>query len=36
MSNLQSLAVVCLTVAAIFVPQFLAIYLSESRVGEAA
>ena len=36
MSNLQSLAVIGLTIAAIFVPQFLAIYLTETRNAETA
>lgn len=36
MSNLHSLAVVTLTIAAIFVPQFLALYLSETRNTETA
>lgn len=36
MSNLQSLLVVVLTVAAIFVPQFIALHLSETRTSEAA
>jgi hypothetical protein len=35
-SNLQSFFVVIATVAAIFVPQFVGLYLSETRVGEAA
>ena len=36
MSNLQSFFVVVVTLAAIFVPQFVGLYLSETRTGEAA
>lgn len=36
MSNLQSFFVVVATLAAIFVPQFVGLYLSQTRAGEAA
>ncbi len=36
MSNLQSFFVVVVTLAAIFVPQFVALYLSDTPAGEAA
>lgn len=36
MSNLHSLAVICLALAAIFVPQVLALYLSERPRSESA
>ena len=36
MNNLHSLAVIGLVLAAIFVPQFLALYFSERRNSESA